>query len=374
MRDQLSRDRSIAGHVIDGTITVDSVPELEKMLLVFPYHPALHTAYADLLARDNSLKAAATAYGRAADLFIQNRRMLPAILAKIMQWRIEKPSHEKAREFFDCLHRADFTPCPLTIFFRKLSYAEFIALTNRMVRVRLPSGFMVKKIGEIEDALYFVAAGFLCDTIYQPLQRGENKENKVTLYLIENDILGDVHPLGSERISQSFTKTVSGTELVRISKSRLVEMCAKYPNMARALVQLSEEGRKRLKAEMDRGIRKGGRRLLPIKLHLEIYLDDNDGTPLVLHGYSRDISVGGVCVIVDSNDVDMPKALSALPKSGIQVCFPGDGVSLNVAGDIVWSREVFYEGRKTVALGIQFKEMTPKMSGMLMVFADMFYR
>jgi len=46
-------------------------------------------------------------------------------------------------------------------------------------------------------------------------------------------------------------------------------------------------------------------------------------------------------------------------------------MTLNVSGSVVWSRDVSYEGQQTVALGIRFKDMAPKLSGMLMVFADM---
>lgn len=373
MQDRLNRHRSIARHIIDGTLTIDSVSEFKNMLSVFPDNPALHASFADLLARKKSFKAAAGVYAKAAELSLAHQKILPAVLVKIMQWRIEKPSHEQARQFFNAVLNCEDPSSPLNVFFRSLSYAEFIALTNRVARVRLPSGRMIKKIGDVENALYFVATGALCDTIYRPLKPNETSQKKQKVYLSEDDILGDVLPLDSEKISQSYTETISGVELARISKQRLSEVCAKYPHFAEGLKILVESSDKKVKANPERGVRRTERHPLPIRMNLEIDPDGAEATPLVLQGFSRDISVGGVCVVVDSKYANISRALNALSKSGIQVCFKGDAISLNVAGSVVWSREVSYERQKTLALGIQFKEMTPRMRGMLVVFAEMLY-
>lgn len=44
-----------------------------------------------------------------------------------------------------------------------------------------------------------------------------------------------------------------------------------------------------------------------------------------------------------------------------------------MSGNIVWRRQVSAEDEKTVALGIQYQNMTPKLSGMLFVFADILH-
>jgi hypothetical protein len=92
-----------------------------------------------------------------------------------------------------------------------------------------------------------------------------------------------------------------------------------------------------------------------------------------LEGFSRDISVGGICVVVDTKYASIASSLNSFSDAGIEVCFPSASMKLNVMGRIVWNREVAYEGEKTLALGVQFKDLTPKMSGMLIVFADMLY-
>ena len=341
------------------------------MLQVFPENPALHAAFADLLIQKNSQRAAAIVYGKAAEQYVKNHQIISAILVKIMQWRIENPSHQQAHEFYILVKRSNTIASETKKFFHSLSYAEFIALTNRIARVRLPARSMIKKIGEIENAIYIVASGALCDTIYRPLKRGEKTQKKFTNYLSENDVLGDILPFSKEKISQSYTQTVSGAELMKISKSRLVEVCNKYPGIELALARLLENFQKKVQKAPARGNRKASRHPLPIQIHLEVYPDDADDTPLVLQGFSRDISVGGVCVVVDAKYANISRYLMALSNAEIQVCIPGEAMTLNVSGSVVWSKEVSFEGQKTVALGIRFKDMAPKLSGMLVVFADM---
>jgi hypothetical protein len=47
-----------------------------------------------------------------------------------------------------------------------------------------------------------------------------------------------------------------------------------------------------------------------------------------------------------------------------------EAMTISVLGKIVWSKEAVFEGQKSVALGIQYQNMTPKLSGLLVVFAD----
>jgi hypothetical protein len=53
------------------------------------------------------------------------------------------------------------------------------------------------------------------------------------------------------------------------------------------------------------------------------------------------------------------------------MALPSEAVTIKVLGSIVWSKEVYDEQGRTVALGIRFEEMSPQMSGLLMVFANL---
>ena len=144
MENKINKHRSIARHIIDGSISIDSVSEFKNMLKIFPDNPALHSAFADLLAQKNLMQEAANFYGKAAGLYIGSGMLLPALLNKIMEWRVIKPTHQQARPFYDILKEADFEFTPLQVFFKSLSYPEIVAVTNRMARVRLPAGQMAQ--------------------------------------------------------------------------------------------------------------------------------------------------------------------------------------------------------------------------------------
>lgn len=373
MKEQIDKHRSIARHIIEGTITIDDAAEFERMLQVIPDNPALHAAFGDLLVKKGMPEKAADSYDRAAALYQESDLMLSAILARIMQWRLVKPNHQDARSFFNSLSEGNFPPSPLRSFFNSLSYAELVAFTNRMARVSLPTDKVIKKIGDVEDALYIVASGAVRETIYKTQREGQKERQKYSIYLTVNDIFGDVYPFEEQKLSKSYMETVSGVELARLSKGRLVEVCRKYPNVARSLVVLFKTSLKSAREDPDRGIRRTNRHPLPIKMDLEVYPEGSEDSPLVLRGYSRDISVGGVCIVVDAKYTNITRLLQSLTNAEVQVCFPTESMKLNVLGNIVWSRKVSFEGENTVALGVQFKDMTPRMSGMLIVFADMIY-
>jgi len=368
---RLDRHRSIAKHIIDGTITIDSVSEFEGMLHIFPDNPSLHAAFGDLLAKKKIMDTAARSYGKAAELYKNDHMMLSAFLAKIMQWRINQPTNQEARAFISAMRKADFPGTPLRIFFNSLPYTEMIAFTNRMTRLRLPAGHVIKKMGDAENNLYFIATGSVKDTPAKPVKSDENTRQKDSLYLTENDIFGDIYPFTDEKFSQSNMETASGVELARISKKRLMEVCNKFPNTHKALGVLLEASSKITNADPNRGVRSANRYPLPMKMNLEIFLSDSDETPVVLQGHSRDISVGGVCIVLNAKYAVTVSMLNSLRNTDIQVCFPGETLQLNVSGNVVWCKKVFLEGDSSLALGIQFKEMSPKIRGMLVVFAEM---
>ena len=375
MENLINKHRSIARHIIDGSISIDSVSEFKNMLKIFPDNPALHSAFADLLAQKSSVQEAANFYGKAAGLYIGSGMLLPALLNKVMEWRLVKPTHQQARPFYDILKEANFEFTPLQVFFKSLSYPEIVAVTNRMARIRLPAGQMIKRIGDAEDHIYFIATGTVKETINKPVIDPKKSRRPLTMYLSENSIFGDIIPFKKKKVSLSFTEAITAVELGKISRPRLLEVCKKYPNIGQGIVNLYRANTAATDKKAVQNIRRQKRHPLPIRMNLEVYPEKSDGlldtNPFVLDGYSRDISVGGVCVVLDAKYANITSIFKTLKDAKINISFPGEAFSLNVWGKIVWTRNVSFEGEKTLALGIQFKEMTPKMSGMLVVFADM---
>ena len=372
MDEKINGQKSIARHIIDGSITVDSVSDFESMLGLFPDNPALFNAFGDLLVKKKSYKAAARAYGKAAGLFVDSAEMFPAILCKILQWRIIKPTIDEVRPFFSNLQRTKFNSSPLQIFFKSLSFTEMISITNLLKRIRLPAGKVFKKIGDIENHLYFIASGTLKETTFVPLSKREKKHRKSVVHLTSSDIVGDIYPFEEQKLSQSFTETVTSAEIGKISKQDLIAICTRYPNIAQSIINLFKnrlEGRK----ESSLPAREANRHQLPLKMKLKIWPKEANNSPFILDGFSRDISIGGVCVVLDAKHENIASIAKNIKGARVTIFIPGGGFTLNVSGSVIWSRGVISNSKKTLALGIQFKGMTPKVSGLLIVFADMLY-
>jgi hypothetical protein len=363
---------SIAAQIVDGSIKIESIEEFENILKLFPDDPELQRVYSDLLLKTKMPKAAVQSYGKAAKLFIESGMMLQAIVSKSLQWKISQPSDlNEARYFFSVLKKGSYQQTPLNAFFSSLSYPAMLAILYRLVKVRLPAGTIVKKNGEGEKDLFFVVSGALRETIYQPIKSGEETlYKKVNLNLAENDFFGNVYPFDEEKRSQSYIEAITQLELVKVSKAGLIKICRKYADVEQGILDL-------IKNRPDSGQektllteRKGGRLHLPIKINVQIDKDPSGTNPLILGGYSRDISIGGICVVLDALEKVTPSFPKSLKNAKVQVSLPSEAMALNVSGTIIWSKELPLEDETSVLLGIQFNKMTPKLKGMMFAFAD----
>ena len=117
-------------------------------------------------------------------------------------------------------------------------------------------------------------------------------------------------------------------------------------------------------------VRKMGRHQLPLKINLHIFTNVNQNEPLIIDGYSRDVSIGGLCVILDGKYKSISAIYKNIKTAKIEMSLPEEELALKVAGNIVWSREFTWKKRKIVALGFRFKEMSPKFKGMFFMMAD----
>jgi CRP-like cAMP-binding protein len=370
MENKISKHISIVRHIADGSLTIDSVKEFRSILRIFPNDPALHRVYADLQARKKSLKAATASYRKAATLYIESGMLLQAVVCKILEWRLDPPTPARARRFYQALNGGKYHETLLNVFFNRLSFREFAAFVNQFTRARIHAGKTIKKMGEQEKFLYFIAAGSVTATTLHPLAEGQKETQKSIVYLTENDFFGDVYPFESDKISQSYFETATATELVKISQAALKRICKKFPNVELGIIDL-------LKARSDvdsddilRKVRQTDRRVLPIKIDMQIYPGKSGHHPIVLEGYSRDVSIGGMCIVLEAGYGHVPSMYQDLKNSRIQISMASEAMTISVSGKIVWSKEVVSEGRKSIALGIQYLNMTPRLSGLVVVFAD----
>ena len=362
---------SIAEQIIEGSISIRSIEEFKSILKIFPNDPALQKAYSDLLLKKNLQDEAAQSYSRAAQLFIDAGKILQAIDSKLLHWKIKPPSPKEAQLFYSALHAGSYYESPLKAFFQRLSYREMVAFITKLVRLKIATGNIVKKTGEQEKDLFFVVSGALKETAFLPLrQKDDTLYRKRSTFLNESHFFGDIYPFKGQATSKSYIEATVPTELVRISKPNLIKICKEFPNIERALIDLYKVRKGSDNGDSQMQVRKLGRHQLPLKINLHLFTDAYQKDPLILDGYSRDLSIGGLCVILDGKYNSIASIYKNVKVAKIEMSMPNDEISLKVSGEIVWSREFTWKKKKIVALGFQFTEMAPKFRGLFFMMAD----
>ncbi len=358
MNDQIDKQSGIVSRIIDGSVTIDSIAELETLLKAFPNNPWLHRVFANLLKRDKLFYAAADEYGTAAKLFIEADMTLQAIVSKIFEWRILKPSDHEEKAFYLSLREGRYKNTGVRNFFIKMRYPEMIAFIIELVPRNFPAGSMVKKFGDEENTLYFVVSGALEETIYHRIEKGGRVQKKTTKNLVENDFFGEVYPFEEENVSRSAIETITRVEFAKISKSSLMTICRKYPNVKPLVEGLYESRLGSDEKGLLRTVRKTVRHQLPTQVNLKIFPDEPGKAPLDVAGFTEDISLGGARVVL-SKDFESGHLDTLAGKNvKIRINLPIAFVSLSILGTTAWSKSVSLHGKTTAVVGIQFKEMT----------------
>ena len=363
---------SIAAQIVDGSIKIDSIEEFDNILKLFPDDPELQRVYSDLLVKKKMSEAAAQSYGKAAKRFIDSGMMLQAIVSKSLQWKITPPADlNEARYFFSELKKGSYYESSINTFFDELSYPAMLAIIYSFVKIRLPVGKIVKKNGEGEKDLFLIVSGALRETTFQPVKTDqETLYKKHTFNLSEDDFFGNIYPFEEEKLSQSYIEAITEVELVKISKANLKKICRKYEDVEHGIINLYKARSGSEPKNIQRKERKGDRHHTPVKINLQINADPSGNTPLMLDGQSRDISIGGICVVLEAFESANSAFLKSIKNSKVQVSLPSEAMALNVFGTIIWGKAVRFEKENHYIIGIQFEEMSPKLQGMVFAFAD----
>ena len=357
MNDRINMRDSVVSRIIDGSITIDSLTEFENLLKVFPNNPRLHRVFADFLAQEKSFDAV-DAYRISANLFIQAGQTLQAIVSKIFEWRLAKPSHQEEQAFYSDLHKGSSKEAPVQSFFTRLSFQQLIAFMNELTPRYFPAQSTVKKFGDQENDISFVVSGALEETTHHRLKEDEKVREKTKKDLIENDFFGEIYPFEEEKVSQSDIKTITRVELAKISKSMLTKVCREYPDIEPLVHRLYEARLESDEKEFSKMVRKTVRHQLPTQVNLKFFQDHDGKAPLEITGFTDDISLGGACVVLGAKyQIGRSSDLTGRNVK-IQMCLPIESITLNILGTIVWGKDVTLEGKTTAIVGIQFKEMT----------------
>ena len=374
MKGQLSKQIGIARHIVDGSITIDSVKEFQGMLQIFPNDPALHRAHADLLLRKKLSDGAIQSYQRAAELYAAAGLFLQAVVCQVLRWRIEPPTEAESQKFWSILNKSRYHEIPTNRFLACLSHSELVTVMNAMELMRLPTGKTINKIGDEENALYFIVGGNIKATTYEPLEKNDFDHRKSTVYFAENDFFGHIYPLDESNLSHSHIESITHTELARISRDKLIQICRRHPHIELGIIDLLKVRSNKDKVVVRRAVRRADRHKLPVKTNLKIWPGTDGYYGLILDGTTRDISVDGMCIVLDAKYANVPSIYKSIKNAKIEISLPSGAMTVNVLGSIVWSNEVYQKEQRSLALGIRFEEMSPQMSGMLVVFANMLNR
>lgn len=366
---------NIAEDIKNGFFSIDSLDDFKQVLKQFPDDPTLHRSFSDMLVENNLPNVAASSYNKAADLFLRSGQPLQAMVATILQWEIYAPSYREAQLFFSALREGIYEDSSFKAFLKRLSNPEILAVMKNAVVVRFPSGHIEKKVGDTENDLYFVVSGQLKKTSFSPLkQKGMTTYEKLNFELSGDDFFGDIYPLDQKKVSESYVETITDVELIKIPKKALSQIGRKYSNVESVIEALYMERSGSEKSEFPPKNRRGERHQIVIKMTLEIYPESSVNSPIILDGYSRDISIGGTCIVLDTKDVHVLDSIDSFHKkiktAPIKMSFPSEGLEIKVPGQIVWTQKVSFRGGRTLALGVQFQNLSPKLRGLLFVFAD----
>ena len=373
--------KTIFEHILDGSIVIDSVEAFGCVVKEFPEHPELLKLFADFLTAKGKGPSAAQYYSKASEIFLGSGRLLHAVVAKMLEWRFDRPCRETLLRFLSAVSVHPHDESPVNRFLQSLLPAELVALFSQFSCNRFPSGKTIRTIGEPETLFWFVLAGELKESYYQlighkpkfnkqRLQQGANR------LLRQNQVFGDVFPFTEVSLSQSVIETTTCTEVIAIPRRRLIQVCQKFPKVELGILKLlqirSETG-----ADSPSGkVRRGERYAMQVNMSVEIHPKGGPGpaAAVVLNGSASDLSISGVSFIPETNGAGPPANSAALVKDlafqRVRVAISSETLSMSIPGQIVRTRKVMVNGSKTLSLGIHFDEVSPRVRGAFLAFAE----
>jgi len=80
---------------------------------------------------------------------------LQAIVSKLLEWQIFKPSQQVGQAFYSALHQARHIDRAVQRFFTGMTYPEMMAFITKLMLENFPAGGRVKKFGDEENTFYF---------------------------------------------------------------------------------------------------------------------------------------------------------------------------------------------------------------------------
>ncbi|NTV15430.1 MAG: cyclic nucleotide-binding domain-containing protein [Desulfobulbaceae bacterium] len=358
---------SLFERLISGTQKISNSEEFRSAIKSSPRDPWLYRLMADFHKRNKSFIEADKTYRKAYNLFMEQGESLQGIAALLRSWSIIRPTPHDFRTLHSQLRRKGSHSSAIAECLAKMSYRELTAVLNKSVLVKYPAQHVVRKAGEIDDSLFLVVYGKLVSTA--PDDNGPQDGNNARI-LKENDFFGDRHPSPDEKSISNLVKTTTEVELLKISKPDLLTLCGEHPDLQIGLKGLQKDLSLNDEEKPTKFFRKTSRRKLITTMLLEIFDREPGKFPFVVKCFTSDMSLGGVCVVVDPRYRDLPIADLVNRKSRLNISLPDESISLTILGRLAWYKETDLDGEDTYAIGIQFNEMPPRLRGLMIVFAN----
>ena len=350
---------SIMQRVLDGTLAVDSVEEFKEILKIYPEDPLLQRKYADLLMDKSLLEEAQAAFRQASKLFIDQEMNLQAIVAKILQWSIQKPDHEAGRQFQKRLNEKGAQHTPLQRFWSNMSYGELVTLMLRLVRVKLSTGQKIACVDEPANDIYFVVSGTLAESISPDCQYEASKAGLDTepVLLGPNDVIGNIFPLDRSTTSYTDVVAIDEAELVKIAKPVLLEACRKYRNIEKLLRDIYKPENVDKCDRAWQTVRRSIRYGVPTKVEISESSAGSDEKSNPLTGIAVDLSLGGVCVDLGAPDNIPGEDIAKGRRVKLSLDLLNEVATVHLTGRIVWQRRQRSDKEASMLIGIRFDSM-----------------
>lgn len=352
---------SIMQRVLDGTLTIDKIDEFKEILDIYPKDPMLRRKYADLLMDKSHLDEAIEAFDLAGQLFIDQGMNLQAIVAKILQWSIRKPSHEEGRKFHKQLSEKGSQYTPLQRLWAKMSYNELITIMLRLVRVRLKTGEKIACVDQPANDIYFVVSGTLAETLSEECQVEVSKAGfeAEPVLIGPNDIFGNIFPLEEPTLSYTDVVATNMVELVKIAKPVLQSACQKFPNINKLLSGIYKPENLNKCDRAWQSVRRSIRFGVPTKFEIVGPPAEDAETELIQTGIAVDLSLGGMCADLGPKKTIPDKAFIKGHSVEITLDLLNEVATIDLTGKIVWERQDDGPDGPSALIGIRFDSLNP---------------
>jgi len=359
--------RGILNRINNGSLKLTRDEEFQQLKDLFPDRGEISRAYADFLLVQGKKEKAYNTFTHAANLFLKGGLTFQAIVSTMLAWRIGKPTHAVGRAFHTSLQNSIREESPLRHLFSDIAYPELLAFMLKLVRTYVDTDKYVTRIGQNSQHVFFVVSGELEEHVDPAIKVPNVKSGPSGQILKDNDIFGDIFPLQEATVSLSDVKARAPSEVVKISKANLIEICQRYPALEHRLAKLYKGPPSVDYGRSWSSVRRTTRHENPVRTTVMLSLRKGDQSPVAFEGMSKDISLGGACIDLGLKYGSMRPETFAGIEAVVEINLPS-GVGVSIPGHVTWCKQVNEPAGVSIVAGIRFTPLPPDVRDFLKVY------